>query len=114
MSINNDAGALASALSHEPRCGCEQRYERPFCSTPKACGALARLAEGTDSKRYQPMPGDLVEVRSDFLVKHYDAHGVRLGKVDKTAGGDAWWVQLPGYAKTIRFEAGELTLVRRG
>lgn len=73
-----------------------------------------KLAEGTaPGSTYVPMPGDLCEVRSSFLVKHYDAHGVRLGTVEKNAGPEAWWVILPGYAKSIRFETDELTLVYR-
>lgn len=82
---------------------------------PEACEILTRLADGTDSKRYQPMSGDLCELKQGGPPWVY---GSRLVTIKAEARGhgveDQWWVRAPGEVADWCVETDDLELVRRG
>lgn len=71
--------------------------------------------DGTERKRYQPLPGDVVDVdvRGIPALKIY---GTRIGVVRRPTqahGADLAWVTLPGYEHDELVEVDWLTLVHR-
>lgn len=74
------------------------------------------MADGTDARRYQPMPGDTVSVDCKGIAAQYDQHGTRIGTVVRLGYAhncDVALVQLPGWAGVLYLDPEWLTLVYR-
>lgn len=75
-----------------------------------------RVAEGTDSCRYHPMPGDVVDVDCRGFRPALNMHGTRLATVRRPTGAhsvEMAFVTLPGYERDEMVDVDWLTLVRR-
>lgn len=75
-----------------------------------------RTADGTGARRYQPLPGDLAELRSGAGPAH--VHGVRLVRVTGEVRGHGadendWWVRASGELEDWHVDSASLTLVWR-
>lgn len=84
------------------------------CGAPYGWVLPPKFAEGTGARRYQPVPGDLAELKHGG-PKH--VKGSRLVIVQSEARGhgvhDQWWVRAPGEEADWCVDVEGLDLARR-